>query len=265
MKSSLHLKDFSDHDEYRTPEGLAGGLSRRFPGFFFHLKLLLVYVQGWWWAVRGVYDGRKWVHGSLLVIRLLESAGVRLVVENLGLPGRLKGPVVFIANHMSTLETFALPSLIHPRRKVVFIVKESLLKFPFFGRVLKARNPITVGRKNPREDLRTVLEEGCRRLEEGISVIVFPQTTRSSLFVREQFNSIGVKLAKKAGVPVVPIALKTDAWGVGKWVKDFGPIDPGKVAHIAVGEPISVTGTGQNTHQEVIRFIQGKLGEWGEG
>ena len=58
-------------------------------------------------------------------------------------------------------------------------------------------------------------------LRNGMSVIIFPQTTRIMDFDRKQFNSMGVKLAKRAQVPVVPIALKTDAWGVGKWIKDL--------------------------------------------
>ena len=95
------------------------------------------------------------------------------------------------------------------------MVKESLLKYPFFGPVLGSREPIVVGRSNPREDLVAVLEGGEARLKQGRSVIVFPQSTRSSVFDPAHFNTIGVKLAKRAGVPVIPVALKTDAWGNG--------------------------------------------------
>ena len=264
MKRDLDLEKIASLDKYQTPEGLAGTFSRRFPTFFFHLKMLYLYVQGWWWASRGIYDDQKWVFGSLRVLDLLESVGVRFQIENLGLPGRLQGPVVFVANHMSTLETFVPPCLIQPRRRIVFVVKESLLRFPFFGRVMRARNPVAVGRKNPRQDLRVVLEQGSRRIAEGHSVVVFPQTTRSGHFAPEQFNTMGIKLARRANVPVVPIALKTDAWGVGSIVKDFGPIDPRKKVGIAFSEPIVPKGTGQEEHGEVVRFILGKLEEWGE-
>ncbi len=264
MKSDLDLEKIASLDEYRTPEGLAGMLSRRFPSFFFHLRMLYLYVQGWLWASLGVYDDQKWVFGSLRVFKLLESVGVRFEIENLGLPGRLQGPVVFVANHMSTLETFILPCLIQPRCRIVFVVKESLLRFPFFGRVMRARNPVAVGRKNPRQDLRVVLEQGSLRLGEGNSVVIFPQTTRSVRFAPEQFNSMGIKLAKRADVPVVPVALKTDAWGVGRWLKDFGPIDRGKTVRIAFGEPVTVQGAGQGEHTKVVEFIQGKLEGWQE-
>jgi 1-acyl-sn-glycerol-3-phosphate acyltransferase len=252
-------------NEYRTPAGVSTALGRCCPSLVFHVRMLGIYWQGWRWAVRGEYDGARWVHGSLRVVRALESVGVRLDIENLGVPGRLEGPAVFIANHMSTLETFVLPGLIHPDRKIVFVIKESLLRFPFFGKVIGARNPISVGRKNPRDDLRVVLEEGAVRLAGGLSVVVFPQTTRSRIFIPEQFNTIGIKLAKRAGVPVVPVALKTDAWGVGRPLKDFGPIHPEKTAHLAFGEPMTIEENGRKQHDQVVGFIRGKLEEWGEG
>jgi 1-acyl-sn-glycerol-3-phosphate acyltransferase len=221
-----------------------------------------IYRQGWWWALRGCYDDDRWVHGSLRVLRALESVGIELEVENLGVSARTEGPVVFIANHMSTLETFIVPCLIHPLKKITFIVKESLLSFPFFGRVIRARSPIAVGRKDPKNDLRVVLEEGTARLSSGLSVVVFPQTTRSEKFVPEKFNSIGIKLAKRAQVPVVPLALKTDAWAPGRLIKDFGPVDPKRKVHFAFGEPLAVKGNGREQHEEVIEFIRAKLEEW---
>ena len=58
---------------------------------------------------------------------------------------------------------------------------------------------------------KAVLEGGKQRLQKGISIIVFPQTTRTVRFEPENFNSIGVKLAQRAKVPIIPLALRTDA------------------------------------------------------
>ncbi|HSB34157.1 MAG TPA: 1-acyl-sn-glycerol-3-phosphate acyltransferase, partial [Nitrospirota bacterium] len=77
-----------------------------------------------------------------------------------------------------------------------------------------------------------------------------------------QFNTIGVKLAKRACVPAVPIALKTDAWGTGALLKDFGRIDPAKTVHIAFGKPLEIRDRGSEEHQQIIDFIEGKLKEW---
>jgi len=135
--------------------------------------------------------------------------------------------------------------------------------YPVFKHIMRARNPITVGRTNPREDLKAVLEGGEERLKRGVSLVIFPQTTRTPVFDPAEFNTIGVKLAKRAGVPVVPIALLTDAWGNGKRLKEFGRIDPSKKAHFAFGEPMTIAGRGDEEHQKIIEFITGKLQEWG--
>ena len=63
-------------------------------------------------------------------------------------------------------------------------------------------------------------------------------------------------------MPVVPIALLTDAWGNGKWFKDLGPIDPQKPVRIAFGKPITIEGRGNQQHQQIIDYIQTKLSEW---
>jgi 1-acyl-sn-glycerol-3-phosphate acyltransferase len=124
---------------------------------------------------------------------------------------------------------------------------------------------VVVERANPREDFKVVMEEGARRLQQGISIVVFPQTTRTTTFDPAHFNTIGVKLAKRAEVPVIPVALRTDAWGNGRWLKDFGPIDPGRTVHFAFGPPLAVQGSGQETQAAIVDFIEKKLGEWKNG
>ncbi|MBW2177934.1 MAG: hypothetical protein JRH03_13480, partial [Deltaproteobacteria bacterium] len=52
-------------------------------------------------------------------------------------------------------------------------------------------------------------------LQRNVSVLVFPQTTRGLRFDPDKFNTLGIKLARRAKVPVIPVAVKADAWGVG--------------------------------------------------
>jgi 1-acyl-sn-glycerol-3-phosphate acyltransferase len=77
-----------------------------------------------------------------------------------------------------------------------------------------------------------------------------------------KFNSLGVKLAKRGNVPVVPFALKTDAWGLGKRIKDFGPVRPEKTVRFRFGEPMTVQGSGKEEHNAIVEFIQGNLAAW---
>ena len=252
-----------DHGAYTT-----GGQARRWlaglwPSLAFYSSILAIVFQASSKARRGVYDDTAWSASSLKTIRALEHVGVRLDISGLDHVAALEGPCVFIGNHMSTLETFVLPTLLVPFKRLTFVVKQSLVEYPVFGHVMRSRDPIIVGRTNPREDLKSVLEGGAERLANGISIVIFPQTTRTPAFYPKEFNTIGVKLAKRASVPVIPFALKTDAWGNGRLHKDFGRIDPSKTVHFAFGAPLRIADRGSEEHEAIIRFISARLTEWG--
>jgi 1-acyl-sn-glycerol-3-phosphate acyltransferase len=189
--------------------------------------------------------------------------GGRLEISGLEGFARHPGPFVFIANHMTMLDTFLLPGAILPFHRVTFVVKEALLRYPVFGAIMRAVKPIAVQRQNPRKDLKLVLEEGQRVLGRNRSIIIFPQATRSVSFNTDTFNTLGVKLARKAGAPVVPVALKTDFQQNGRLIKEMGAVRPKKTVHIEFGPPMPVEGNGQETHQQVVSFIRQKLFGWG--
>lgn len=237
-------------------------MARQNPGVVFYAKILGVVWRAARLAKQRRYDGAAWIQSSLTTVRALESVGGCFDLEHLDIPGTLDSACVFIANHMSILETFVLPCLIRPHRDLTFVIKESLISYPLFGHVMRSRNPVVVGRENPREDLKAVLEEGRKRIEANVSVVIFPQTTRSVEFDPLKFNSLGVKLARRCGVPIVPVALKTDAWGLGERFKDFGAIRPEKRVHICFGEPLAVVGSGKEEHGRVMDFIAAHLSAW---
>ena len=254
---------FLTGDTYSSQHASAGFFSRMMPSLSFYSRLFLGPVR---WlcsrASKGLCDDAAWVYASVWVADLIERMGCPIEVEGMSAIEAADGPCLFVANHMSTLETFMLPGLIRPRRPVTFVVKRSLTTMPFFGPVMCSRDPIVVGRTNPREDLAAVLEGGLERLKKGISIIVFPQHTRSREFNPQMFNSIGVKLAKKAGVPIVPLALKTDAWGQGKKIKELGPVTPGMAIRYTFADPISVNGQGREEQAAICRHIESCLGKW---
>jgi len=212
-------------------------------------------------AVRGVYDDKAWVESSIGIFKLIEGCGGRFHLRGLDNIHLCKGPVAFISNHMSTLETFVFPCLIAPFMKVTFVVKESLVKQPLFGPVMRSRNPIVVGRDNPREDFEIVMTEGKKILAGGTSLIIFPQSTRMVKFNPLEFNSLGIKVAKAAGVQVVPVAIKTNFWGNGKFIKDIGPVNRNTPISMVFGEPFFIQGNGKEDHQRVVEFIQRHLPE----
>lgn len=255
----------TDKDSYTTdPKRPLPLLSRIFsrPAITLYPQIIRIIWKNSRKAVKGNYDGDDWASSSLDTMRAMEDAGVCFNITGMDNLKRFDGPAVFIGNHMSTLETLVLPCLIQPVKPATFVVKKSLVDAILFGPVMRSRDPVLVGRSNPREDLKTVLTEGAKKIESGISIVIFPQSTRAIAFDPVEFNSLGIKLALKTGVPVVPVALKTDAWGVGKIIRDFGPVDRRKKVFFAFGEPMLVHGRGSEEHQKVISFIQDNLARW---
>ena len=248
---------------YTTGRQARWWLAGVWPSLALYSRILAIVFQAGAKAKRGVYDDDAWSASSLETIHALEHVGVRLDISGLDHVAALEGPCVFIGNHMSTLETFVLPAVLVPFKRITFVVKQSLVEYPVFGLVMRSRDPITVGRTNPREDLKAVLEGGVERLAKGISIVIFPQTTRTPAFDPKEFNTIGVKLAKRASVPVIPFALKTDAWGNGRLHKDLGRIDPSKAVHFAFGAPLRIADRGSEEHEAILRFISVRLTEWG--
>lgn len=256
------MNGLTTKDSYNSPSQPTSWLARRYPSLVFYAKIAVIIYKASRLAKKGLYTNERWIKSSIATVRLIESIGGRFEFHNLAVLRQLDSPCVFIGNHMSILETFVMPCLIRPYRDVTFVIKESLISYPFFKHVMRSRNPIVVGRANPREDLRIVLKEGQNRLNDNISVVIFPQTTRSVSFDPAKFNSLGVKLAKRSNAPVVPVALKTDAWGIGRRLKDIGEIRPDKTVHICFGDPLSVQGSGKEAHKIVSDFIAKKLDEW---
>jgi 1-acyl-sn-glycerol-3-phosphate acyltransferase len=255
-----HDANIADNPTYVTPDDVRVSLLPSTLAVY--LRVVNVVFSSAHAAKRGRYDARRWSNSSIDIFNGLERGGCRFEITGLEHLRALDGPVVFAGNHMSTLETMILPGLINPSRPCTFVIKPSLMEYPVFQHVMRSRDPIVVTRDNPRQDLITVLEEGARRLADGISIVLFPQTTRTNHFDPAQFNTLGVKLAKKAGVPVVPVALKTDAWGNGKRLKEFGPIDSSKTIHFTFGAPMTVEGNGREQQEAIVRFITEHLDRW---
>jgi 1-acyl-sn-glycerol-3-phosphate acyltransferase len=250
------------HDTYSTPPD-AKGKNLFGPSLKFYLKMAEVVLYSNLMVRKNIYNEYNWVYSSLDILHGTEKAGIKYEIEGMNNITSVDGPVIFISNHMSTLETLTLPGIIHPVKKIVFITKKELTSYPFFGPINSARDPIIVGRKNPREDLKLVFEEGAEKINNGKSIVVFPQRTRSARFNPKHFNTLGAKLAKQNKIPIIPITLLTDCWENGKFIKELGPINIEKTARFKFGKSISPDDP--DAHEKIIEFIKENLRNWGAG
>jgi 1-acyl-sn-glycerol-3-phosphate acyltransferase len=258
-------KSYFGSFDYHTSEKEHLSISERIlynNRLYFTLKYAGVVLGTRSQALKGKYDTQAWIDSSYEIFRFIEKTGGKFHITGIENVISPEGPLLFIGNHMSTLETMVLPCIVGPYRKTTFVVKDSLVRHPLFKDVMLSRNPIVVSRTDPRKDFETVMTKGTELLSKGISIIIFPQSTRSLKFKPEEFNSLGVKLAKKAGVKVVPVALRTDFWGNGRLIKELGPIDAGRPVNFKFGEPFLVEGSGKSENQKIIDFIQSSLNDW---
>jgi len=215
---------------------------------------------------RGRLDDPTWADFALQVIRGVECVGGTVTISGFKPAAAESSPVIFVANHMSLLEALTIPVMALSRgRHLTIILKESLLRYPVFGHIATAIRPVTVTRRNAREDLKSALKGCCAALERGDDVLIFPQSTRSTRVIPADFNSLGAKIAQRAGVPMVPLAVKTDFHGIGRLFRDLGAIDRHRPVQFRFGAPICITGNGREEHQRVVDFIVSAVREWGVG
>ena len=231
---------------------------------YFTWRLTKVLLSSRRLALKKKYKAPEWVESSFYVLRTIEKAGGRFDISGMDNITKHNGPVLFLCNHMSTLETFILPCIIASRMNLTFVAKESLVKLPLFKHIMMSCDPVVVGRSDPRKDLEAVMTGGAERLSKGISIVIFQQSTRSAEFKPEEFSSIGVKLAKKNNVAVVPVALKTDYWSNAKIIKVLGSIDRKKTIFIKFGEPFMINSSGKEDNNKIIDFIKSSLAEWND-
>lgn len=258
-------------DRYETPEKVARPLlDKLLLGSRWHFYLSLIDIQRRHAPIAraGNYNRALWAAGSMEAFHCAESVGCRFRMSGIdNIRQKPEEPLVIVSNHMSTLETIVFPGIFAGFRPITFVIKESIVRNPLFRDIMKATDPIVVSRKNPRDDLKKVMSEGVEHLKKGTSVIVFPQSTRTDGFDPAQFNSMGVKLAKTAGVRLMPVAIKTDFWGNSsiKMFKEFGPLHRDRIVHMEFGAPLAITGNGTEEHHTTVEFIRSRLDRWQKG
>jgi 1-acyl-sn-glycerol-3-phosphate acyltransferase len=248
---------------YRTPPRRVPLLYRAFPSLAFHPRLIGSVFRNSARAKRGRYGDHEWALHSLYLVRALESVGVQFEITGVEHLRQMNSACVIAANHQSTLETAVLPSIIQPILPVTFIVKQALIDYPVFKHIMRARNPVPVTQSDPRADLKAMMHEGAARLERGVSLVVFPEGRRTPVFDPARFNTIAVKIAHRAEAPIIPLALYTNAWALGRGkFNDFGRIDPAQKVRFAFGPPLTTSGRGADANRAIIDYITERLQRW---
>ncbi|MFQ5525616.1 MAG: lysophospholipid acyltransferase family protein [Thermoanaerobaculia bacterium] len=189
---------------------------------------------------------RTWSRGVLFF------AGVR-AEPAFEQPLEAEGQYIFMANHRSLFDIPALLTTLPGQTR--FLAKKSLFQVPIFGWAIKAGGFVTIDRK----DLSTARDSFAIAVaqldEQGVSVLVFPEGTRSISGEMLPFKRGGFLLALKSGLPVVPVGI------VGS--RDVQPkssfkIRPGRV-RVHYGVPVPVQAFGVSKKQELIQEVRAEV------
>ena len=161
-----------------------------------------------------------WISFILKLLRFLCGLDWKVT----GLSNIPNSPVIVISNHQGQWESLYLQTLIHP---ISSIIKQELLLIPFFGWALAFMRPIPINRKNKFQSLRKVINEASKRLNDGSSVLIFPEGTRikPENGIAEFSNSCGL-LSVKNNIPILPICHNSGKfWENKKFIKKSGLIN----------------------------------------
>jgi 1-acyl-sn-glycerol-3-phosphate acyltransferase len=173
---------------------------------------------------------------------ILATTGVDVTVQGLDRIERGK-TYVFVANHQSIYD---IPSLFWSIPfQLRIIAKESLGSFPMLGPHLKRTGHMLVDRSKP--DRSGIFGWASRLTANGLSLIVFPEGTRSRTGAMGKFKGGSIMLAMQAGLPIVPISVIGS-----RHVMKKGELTtrPGHVALI-VHEPIETAANPEPSVHEV--------------
>ncbi len=156
----------------------------------------------------GLFDrGGKVAYGISRVWTwaILKIGGIRLKVKGLEQldPSR---QYIFMANHQSNID---IPVLVQSLTKfqLRWVAKKELLFVPLFGWALWASKHIIVDRSS-RSKAVASLRKAREKIEGGVSVVLFPEGTRSPNGQLLPFKRGGFVLAIKTRTPIVPVTIK---------------------------------------------------------
>lgn len=139
---------------------------------------------------------KLWASG---IIKRTNSSFLLKGIENLP-----SGPVLFISNHEGN---FDIPSLLaHIPKPFGFISKVEVKRLPIISQWMEEMNCVFLDRSSRKSSIKS-LQDSANHLQNGHSVLIFPEGTRSKGEVIGDFKSGFVRIVKMANVPIVPIAI----------------------------------------------------------
>jgi 1-acyl-sn-glycerol-3-phosphate acyltransferase len=167
--------------------------------FPFDKQRRLAHKQCFWWAAAVAKLNPCWA---------IKVAGLENIDNN--------KTYVVVANHQSLADIVVM---YHTKMQFKWVAKESLFEVPFVGWSLGLAKHIKLER-GKFTSIKNVYREAAKWLKGGMSVLFFPEGTRSETGEIKDFQNGAFKLAIKERVPILPMAIKGTGGAIpkGSWI-----------------------------------------------
>ncbi len=178
-------------------------------------------------SVLGLFVPRKtimfmWNKIFMRACRLLLRLVCGITIEVRGAENISNKPAVYACKHQSALETYFMTTILS---KAIFVMKKELLYLPFLGWTFLFYGMIPVDRKKGGAVMKEMLKSAKERIKSGLSIIIFPEGTRTKVCERGKYKPGVTLLYKSLDVDVIPVATNTGFF----WPKNSFMRNSGKV------------------------------------
>lgn len=199
-------------------------------------------------APGGFFD---WIHRSWSGV-VLAAGGIRVAAEGLDnlVPS---GPQVVVANHQSLLDILALLRVLPVSLR--FVAKEELSGVPLFGTAMRRAGHVFIDRSSRMQAVRAMRGAADRMTEEGLSLGLFPEGTRSREPGLQRFRRGTFVLAIETGTVMVPVAVDG---GARILRTDERRLEPG-VVHVRCGEPVDLEGLDRDDRDRLLEAARASI------
>lgn len=167
-------------------------------------------------APHGLYD---WIHRTW-ARSVLAAAGARVEIEGLehSTPGSAQ---ILVANHESLLDIWALMAAVPASLR--FVAKKELARIPVFAAACRAAGHVFIDRTRAGEAAEAIRAAGARMRREGLTLVLFPEGTRSSDGGLGRFRRGAFALAIETRADLVPAAIEGGGRILGRNAKRLTP------------------------------------------
>ncbi len=191
-------------------------------------------------------EPQKWASG------IMERT--KSTVSITGLENLPEGPALFVSNHEGNFDIPVLLSTIP--KPFGFISKKEVKKLPIISMYMEQMNCVFLDRTDRRSALKSITDT-VEKLKDGHSILIFPEGTRSKGQGLGEFKSGFMRIAKDAGVPILPIAIHGTSDIMEKNNNKVLPAD----VKVQILNPISAELIGTLDSKEAITLVRTQIAE----